>query len=57
MLKHKDLKARALSNADLKTEYKKLEEEFALFDRSLKAKVGRNELGELRRMKSKTGIK
>ncbi|MGB9148903.1 MAG: hypothetical protein WCB36_01515 [Burkholderiales bacterium] len=57
MLAHKALKARALAKPNVKIEYKKLEEEFALFDRSLKAKVGRNELGELRRMKSKSATK
>jgi hypothetical protein len=51
MLTHKSLKVRALAKADVKAEYKKLGEEFALLDRSLKSKVVRNEHGELRRMK------
>ncbi len=39
MLTRKNLKARALEKAAVKAEHKKLEEEFALLDRCLKAKV------------------
>jgi transcriptional regulator with XRE-family HTH domain len=39
MLTHKELKARALARADVKTEYDKLEEEFALLDEFLKARA------------------
>jgi hypothetical protein len=53
MLTHKELKACALSNADVKAKYEKLGEELALLDQSLKAQVGRNEHSELRRMKSR----
>jgi transcriptional regulator with XRE-family HTH domain len=39
MLSHKELKARALARADVKAEYDKLEEEFALLDEFLKARA------------------
>jgi len=39
MLSHKELKARALARADVKAEYDKLEEEFALLDEFLKART------------------
>jgi len=39
MLSHKELKARALARPDVKAEYDKLEEEFALLDEFLKARA------------------
>jgi transcriptional regulator with XRE-family HTH domain len=39
MLTHKELKARALARPDVKAEYDKLEEEFALLDEFLKARA------------------
>lgn len=39
MLSHKELKARALARAEVKDEYDKLEEEFALLDEFLKARA------------------
>lgn len=39
MLSHKELKARALARAEVKAEYDKLEEEFALLDEFLKARA------------------
>ena len=39
MLSHKELKARALAHAEVKDEYDKLEEEFALLDEFLKARA------------------
>lgn len=39
MLTHKELKARALDRADVKAEYARLDEEFALFDEFLKARA------------------
>jgi transcriptional regulator with XRE-family HTH domain len=39
MLSHKELKARALARTDVKAEYDKLEEEFALLDEFLKARA------------------
>ncbi|MBU2053613.1 MAG: helix-turn-helix transcriptional regulator [Proteobacteria bacterium] len=39
MLTHKELKSRALSRADVKAEYERLDEEFALFDEFLKART------------------
>ena len=39
MLSHKELKARALTRADVKAEYDKLEEEFTLLDEFLKARA------------------
>lgn len=38
MLSHKELKARALGREDVKVEYEKLDEEFALIDEFLKAR-------------------
>jgi transcriptional regulator with XRE-family HTH domain len=38
MLTHKELKARALERADVKSEYDRLEEEFAFLDEFLKAR-------------------
>jgi transcriptional regulator with XRE-family HTH domain len=38
MLTHKELKARALSRAEVKSEYKRLDEEFAFLDQILKAR-------------------
>ena len=39
MLTHKKLKARALERPDVKAEYDRLDEEFALFDEFLKARA------------------
>ena len=39
MLTHKELKSRALSRTDVKAEYDRLDEEFALFDEFLKART------------------
>jgi transcriptional regulator with XRE-family HTH domain len=39
MLSHKELKERAVARADVKAEYDKLEEEFALLDEFLKARA------------------
>ena len=39
MLSHKEFKARALARPDVKAEYDKLEEEFALLDEFLKARA------------------
>ena len=39
MLSHKELKTRALARPDVKAEYDKLEEEFALLDEFLKARA------------------
>jgi len=39
MLTHKELKARALARADVRAEYDRLDEEFALFDEFLKART------------------
>ena len=39
MLTHKELKARALERADVKTEYDRLEEEFRFLDEFLKARA------------------
>lgn len=39
MLTHKELKSRALVRTDVKTEYDRLDEEFALFDEFLKART------------------
>lgn len=39
MLTHKELKARALERTDVKTEYARLDEEFALLDEFLKARA------------------
>ena len=39
MLSHKELKARALARPDVKAEYDKLKEEFALLDEFLKARA------------------
>lgn len=39
MLTHKELKARALDRADVKAEYARLDEEFALLDEFLKARA------------------
>ena len=39
MLTHKELKARALERADVKGEYARLDEEFALLDEFLKARA------------------
>jgi transcriptional regulator with XRE-family HTH domain len=39
MLTHKQLKSRALSRADVKAEYERLDEEFALLDEFLKART------------------
>jgi transcriptional regulator with XRE-family HTH domain len=39
MFTHKELKARALDRADVKAEYAKLDEEFALLDEFLKARA------------------
>ncbi|MBI5641489.1 MAG: helix-turn-helix transcriptional regulator [Nitrospirae bacterium] len=39
MLTHKELKARALDRADVRAEYDRLDEEFALFDEFLKART------------------
>jgi transcriptional regulator with XRE-family HTH domain len=39
MLTHKELKSRALDRADVKVEYDRLDEEFALFDEFLKART------------------
>jgi transcriptional regulator with XRE-family HTH domain len=39
MLTHKELKARALDRADVKAQYAKLNEEFALLDEFLKARA------------------
>lgn len=39
MLSHKELKARALARADVKAEYDKLDEEFALLDEFLNARA------------------
>ncbi len=39
MLTHKDLKTRALERVDVKAEYEKLDEEFALLDEFLKARA------------------
>ena len=39
MLTHKELKDRALERADVKTEYARLDEEFALLDEFLKARA------------------
>ena len=38
MLTHKELKSRALARTDVKAEYDRLDEEFALFDEFLKAR-------------------
>jgi transcriptional regulator with XRE-family HTH domain len=38
MLTHKELKARALERADVKSEYDRLDEEFAFLDEFLKAR-------------------
>src|SRR5664280_2396294 len=38
MITHKELKARALERADVKSEYDKLDEEFAFLDEFLKAR-------------------
>jgi DNA-binding XRE family transcriptional regulator len=38
MLTHKELKARALKRADVKSEYERLDEEFAFLDEFLKAR-------------------
>jgi transcriptional regulator with XRE-family HTH domain len=39
MLTHKELKARALERADVKTEYDRLDEEFQFLDEFLKARA------------------
>ena len=39
MLTHKQMKAKALGNADVKTEYEALTDEFALLDEFLKARA------------------
>jgi len=39
MLTHKELKEHALKRADVKSEYERLEEEFALLDEFLKARA------------------
>jgi len=39
MLKHKELKSRALNRKDVKAEYDRLDEEFALLDEFLKART------------------
>lgn len=39
MLTHKELKSRALARTDVKAEYDRLDEEFALFDEFLKART------------------
>jgi transcriptional regulator with XRE-family HTH domain len=39
MLTHKELKSRALARPDVKAEYDRLNEEFALFDKFLKART------------------
>ena len=39
MLTHKELKARALERADVKSEYDRLDEEFAFLDEILKARA------------------
>ncbi len=39
MLKHKELKSRALERPDVKAEYDRLDEEFALLDEFLKARA------------------
>jgi transcriptional regulator with XRE-family HTH domain len=39
MLTHKELKSRALAYTDVKAEYDRLDEEFALFDEFLKART------------------
>jgi transcriptional regulator with XRE-family HTH domain len=39
MLSHRELKASALARADVKAEYDKLEEEFALLDEFLRART------------------
>ncbi|MHB8829154.1 MAG: helix-turn-helix domain-containing protein [Syntrophales bacterium] len=39
MLTHKELKARSLERVDVKAEYEKLDEEFALLDEFLKARA------------------
>lgn len=39
MLTHKELKARALERADVKSEYDRLDEEFAFLDEFLKARA------------------
>ena len=39
MLKHKEVKSRALERPDVKTEYDRLDEEFTLLDEFLKARA------------------